>query len=145
MKLSPTEAKRLGIGDIAMSVARSEKTKKDISHGESVCRGLIEAVDILLRNDGLDVAKGKTNFLFDPYTRRELDACWPDFRIGVELMGHDYHTRRGQIEKDYAKGATAILQGWKVFYATERQCRTCAPLWVVAAIKAMLGTEPSPP
>jgi hypothetical protein len=134
--------KPLGISPEAAAAlktpGKSSKTKADIAHGESVCRGLIELVSILLHKDGFEIEKGKPNYLFDEHTRREMDAAWPDFKVCCELQGHDYHKHKGQFDRDFAKGASAVMQGWKVFYATERQMRTCAPLWVYTVIKQML-------
>lgn len=134
MKLSPSAAKKLGIEG-----TNSVQTKADKDHGKSACRGLQIAVSAILKSDGVEIHPGFIDYKFDEHTRREMDVAWPAFKVCVELQGFRSHSKRGQMERDYAKLAAAQMQGWKVFYATERQCRTCAVLWVVETIKAMLG------
>jgi very-short-patch-repair endonuclease len=78
--------------------------------------------------------------LLDGY---ELDFCWPDHRLVVEVDGYRVHGHRTAFERDRARDAALVAAGYRVIRLTWRQL-TEQPLLVVANLARALATAPTP-
>jgi hypothetical protein len=108
--------------------AHGAKVRADKQHGESLCRGLIQKVKLLTGVEGV------LNYRFDESSRREFDVAWPSKRLAVELQGWTTHHRREAMERDFVKLASAHRMGWKLYFATTKQAKHEAALWISAEI-----------
>lgn len=63
-----------------------------------------------------------TNALL-PESGREVDALYPDARLIIELDSFDYHSGRAAFERDRAKDARALADGYRTLRITDRRLR----------------------
>jgi very-short-patch-repair endonuclease len=49
---------------------------------------------------------------------REIDACWPQARVAVELDGWEFHRHRRAFQSDREKSNTLTVAGWTVLRFT---------------------------
>ena len=70
----------------------------------------------------------------------EVDACWADHKLVVELDGYEYHRTRAAFERDRERDARLRAEGWLVLRFSWRQV-VSDPESVVAALRATL-TQP---
>jgi very-short-patch-repair endonuclease len=77
------------------------------------------------------------------FRQYELDACWPEQRLVVEVDGFGFHGHRAQFERDRRKDMALTAAGYRVIRVTWNQLKH-EPFAVVAAIVAALslGREP---
>ena len=68
----------------------------------------------------------------------EVDFCWPDAGVIVEVDGARYHSTRWRRRKDAEKTARLRAAGFIVLRFTDTEI-AAAPDRVVAAIAAALG------
>lgn len=68
----------------------------------------------------------------------ELDFCWPQQRLVVEVDGHAFHLSRAAVERDRHRDATLVAGGWNVLRFTWTQV-TRRPDEVIAAVVAGLA------
>jgi hypothetical protein len=115
--------------DSLRTIIHGQKVKADKEHSLAVCRGL------LIQVKALTGVLGVVEYQFDPERRWRFDCCWKEQKIALELNGWNSHHRRGRMEQDNIKLASAVLAGWRVFYATKKQVETQAALWVAHLIK----------
>jgi hypothetical protein len=111
------------------TIIHGEKVKADSEHGKMVCREVVAYVKALT---GIE---GQTEYQFDTFRKWRLDVAYPSHLIALELNGWTSHHRRGRMEADNIKLASAIRMGWRVFYATEKQARKEAALWIAVALE----------
>jgi very-short-patch-repair endonuclease len=110
------------------------KVSADREYGLSLCRGLVEQVAIITRENGKEI-RGRTEFQFHVARKWRLDVAFPTHCVALELNGWKSHHRRGRMEEDNVKLAAAVMMGWRVFYATADQVKRNAALWIVEALK----------
>lgn len=85
--------------------------------GPTITRSELEILFLeLLERFGLP--RPLVNRLIEGY---EVDMCWPDARVIVELDGWQTHGRRDQREKDLAKDLWLQQRGWTVIRLSCRQ------------------------
>lgn len=71
----------------------------------------------------------RDQFYFDMTRRWRFDACWPAFRVAVEIHGGEFnsgrHNRGAGLRDDCEKMRAAQLQGWIVlpFVGTDLDSR----------------------
>lgn len=101
------------------------------SHAERLLRKLIRDARI---------PQPRFNVAFRQY---ELDACWSEQRLVVEVDGFGFHGHRAQFERDRRKDMELTAAGYRVIRVTWNQLKH-EPFVVVAVIVAALspGREP---
>jgi len=70
----------------------------------------------------------------------EVDALWPRSRLVVELDGFGFHRHRAAFEKDRARDAMLLAEGYRVLRLTHRRMRDDPDL-VAEQVRALLGPE----
>ncbi|HEY1286144.1 MAG TPA: DUF559 domain-containing protein [Solirubrobacterales bacterium] len=65
-------------------------------------------------------------YAFDPAVNvrvlgHEVDACWPTERLVVELDGFAFHRHRAAFERDRARDAGMVADGYRVVRITHRR------------------------
>lgn len=68
----------------------------------------------------------------------EVDACWPDRRLVVELDGYAYHRTRAAFERDRARDAVLQRVGCRVIRLTHRMIDE-DPAAVVETVRSLLA------
>jgi hypothetical protein len=48
----------------------------------------------------------------------DLDAAYPDLRVGIEYLGWDPHRTRSKFDADHRRDRLLTLAGWSVLYVT---------------------------
>jgi very-short-patch-repair endonuclease len=103
-------------------------------HGPIVTRSELEDRFLSLI-DASKLPRPRMNFHVEGL---EVDACWPERRLVVELDGYAHHRDRRTFQRDREKGNALTRAGWKVFRYTyddvvRRPGRTAAELAVELA------------
>jgi very-short-patch-repair endonuclease len=101
------------------------------SHAERLLRKLIRDARI---------PEPRFNVRFRQY---ELDACWPEQRLVVEVDGFGFHGHRAQFERDRRKDMELTAAGYRVIRVTWNQLKH-EPFAVVAVIVAALSLSRGP-
>lgn len=133
MSISRAYAKSLGIETTGKD--HGAKVKADKSHGESICRGVVEQVYAITGT------RGETEYQFDPSRKWRFDVAYPEHHVALELNGWQSHHRRDRMEADNIKLAAAIRLGWRVFFATAKQAKSEAALWISVALEKESGAR----
>jgi hypothetical protein len=68
----------------------------------------------------------------------EVDACWPEAMLVVELDGYAYHRSPSAFEADRARDVRLTVAGYRVLRFTYRQL-VDEPQIVAAAIRRLLA------
>lgn len=85
--------------------------------GTAITRSELEIIFLELV-DRFGLPRPLVNHLVEGY---EVDMCWPEARVIVELDGWQTHGRRDQREKDLAKDLRLQQRGWIVIRLSYRQ------------------------
>lgn len=101
------------------------------SHAERLLRKLIRDARI---------PQPRFNVRFRQY---ELDACWAEQRLVVEVDGYGFHGHRAQFERDRRKDMELTAAGYRVIRVTWNQLKH-EPFAVVAVIVAALSLSRGP-
>jgi len=107
--LQRTRARR-GQGHAAMRVALEERRRR----GLQLTRSILEARFLALC-DRHGLPTPRTNFHVGDM---EVDACWPDRRLAVELDGWERHKDRRAFQRDRTKGNELLRAGWRLLRFT---------------------------
>lgn len=75
--------------------------------------------------------------------RYEVDFCWSDHRLIVEVDGFAYHGSRAAFERDRIRDADLQEAGYRVLRLTWHQL-TAEPIRVVARLARTLSRPPTP-
>ena len=70
----------------------------------------------------------------------EVDMCWPEARLVVEIDGHRFHGTRTAFERDRARDATLQVAGYRVIRLTHRRLIS-DPARVAAEVRALLAAS----
>lgn len=73
-----------------------------------------------------------------PVVGHEVDACWPDHRLAVELDGWDRHKDRHAFQRDRTKGNALTAAGWRLLRFTHDDV-VRRPTEIAATINAFLA------
>lgn len=65
----------------------------------------------------------KRNYVFLPDRKLELDFCWPELKLGVEVEGA-VHRIKERFHGDIEKHALALIHGWTVMRVDGRAIRS---------------------
>lgn len=71
----------------------------------------------------VDLPQPKRNYVFLPDRKLELDFCWPELRLGVEIEG-SVHRIKERFHGDFEKHALALIHGWTVMRVDGRAIRS---------------------
>jgi very-short-patch-repair endonuclease len=69
---------------------------------------------------------------------KEVDFCWPEHGLVVEIDGHQFHGHRSAFERDRKKDQLLAAAGYTVIRVTWRQL-IHEPLRVAAVVSAALA------
>ena len=69
----------------------------------------------------------------------EVDACWPEHRLVVELDSREFHLTPAAFERDRVRDAALVLAGCRVIRITYRRLRR-EPARIAATIRALIAT-----
>lgn len=79
--------------------------------------------------------KPKTEFRFNPSRKWRLDFAFPDQKLGIEINGGIWrvsgHTTGTGLTRDYEKGNSAILLGWRVLNFTPAMVKSGEAIKIV--------------
>jgi hypothetical protein len=73
----------------------------------------------------------------------EVDACWPEAKLIIELDGHRFHGTRTAFERDRARDTALQLAGYRVVRITLRRLRH-EPEEVAGDVRALLALSHVP-
>jgi hypothetical protein len=68
----------------------------------------------------------------------EVDACWEEQRLVIELDSWEHHRTRAAFERDRSRDAALHLAGFRVLRLTYRKLED-APAEVAATVRSLLG------
>jgi very-short-patch-repair endonuclease len=68
----------------------------------------------------------------------EVDACWAEQRLIVELDGYAYHSTRAAFERDRERDASLQLAGYRVLRVTYRMVEQ-DPRAVIRSVRSLLS------
>lgn len=72
----------------------------------------------------------------------EVDMCWPEEQLIVELDGHEFHGSRRAFEADRIRDADLQLAGYRVIRITHRRLEM-EPEAAMQRVRGLLETQPS--
>ncbi|MGH3263449.1 MAG: type IV toxin-antitoxin system AbiEi family antitoxin domain-containing protein [Trebonia sp.] len=98
--------------------------------------GLELAFDQLLRRHP-ELPDPQRNLEID---RWEIDRCWPERNLAVELDGRPYHIAVRDMERDRIKDAALQRLGWTAIRFTDLRLEY-DPAGIVADLRAFLGVD----
>ena len=73
----------------------------------------------------------------------EVDMCWPEAKLIVELDGHKFHSTRTAFERDRARDTTLQLAGYRVVRVTHHRLSS-EPEEVATGVRILLGASHMP-
>jgi hypothetical protein len=75
----------------------------------------------------------------EPGVAGRVDFTWPALRLAVETDGWRFHRTQAAVERDRAKEARLVIDGWRVLRFTWRQI-VYRPASVIAALRASMSS-----
>lgn len=121
---------RKGPGHAKLTAVLEEHRLK----GTQLTRSILEARFLTLC-DRHGIPRPRTNFHIGPH---EVDACWPDRRLAVELDGWQRHKDRVAFQRDRTKGNDLQRAGWRLLRFTHDDV-VRRPADTAAALNALLA------
>ena len=70
-----------------------------------------------------------------------LDCALPNFRIGVELDGFQYHSQLQSFQRDREKWVAYVRQGWLIIPVSNKQVRDNLDFIIESVTLAILNTS----
>jgi very-short-patch-repair endonuclease len=105
---------------------------RTVNRKESVIEALFA-----LQLRALKLPAPKRNYVFLPNRKLELDFCWPEIRLGVEVEGA-VHRIKERFHGDIEKHALALVGGWTVMRVDGRSIRSGKAIeWFEALFSAV--------
>ena len=101
---------RRGPGHAAIREALAHQA----DHGPTLTRSELEDRFVALL-DAYRLPRSKMNFHVEGF---EVDACWPERRLVVELDGYIYHRDKPAFQRDREKGNALTQAGWTLLRYT---------------------------
>jgi very-short-patch-repair endonuclease len=127
---------RHGAGDQALKQALDELAIL----ATTLTRSHLEVAFLkLVRSAGLPTPRA--NVFIDTM---QVDACWPDHRLVVELDGWANHHTRTAFQDDRTRDVRLTTAGYQVMRFTHADV-TRRPAWVAQAVRQALAARPAAP
>lgn len=90
---------------------------------------------LALQLKAVGIPEAERDYRFLPGRRLEIDFCWPDRKIGIEVQGM-VHRIKARFEADIEKRALAKLNGWRILEVSGKTIRNGKALeWVQEFLK----------